>query len=75
MFDLTLPGKSLFSAPKSELPPPPPPLPTPEDPSIKAKADKTAAARKRASGLTSTIKTSDLGDTSGASVSRKTLGA
>jgi len=76
MINFTLPGGSLFSAPKPPpLQPPAPPLPTPEDPAIQAKADKVATARKRAAGLSQTIQTSGLGDPSDPTVSQPTLGS
>ena len=75
MINFRLPGGGLFSSPKPPpLPPPPPPLPTPEDPEIKKRAKEVSQARKRAAGLTSTIKTGGLGDVSEATVTRKTLG-
>lgn len=77
MVSFSFPGKSFFFPSIPALPslPPPPTLPTPEDPSIKQRATDVALARKRASGLTGTIKTSGLGDTSEPTVTRKTLGA
>lgn len=52
----TLPGRSLFSAPKAPEPPPaPPPLPeAATDPNVKAKADAARIAAKRRKGLMST---------------------
>lgn len=74
MFNLTLPGKSIISPKTPALPPEAPPLPTPEDPSVKARATDVANAAKRRAGLAGTVKTSGLGDTSAATVTRKTLG-
>ena len=75
MINYSFPGGSLFAPSIPALPPPPPPLPVPEDPSIKLRADEVQKASQRAVGLTNTIKTSGLGDTSTATVTRKTLGA
>lgn len=73
--NFTLPGKSLFRAPKPiQRPAAPAALPTPNDPSVKAAADAVRSAAATRKGLLSTNKTATLGlEDTDAKTKRRTL--
>lgn len=72
---MILPGKAIFSPPKPkpQLPPEPDPVPQPEDPEVKAQGKKNEQAAMKRRGISQTIKTSGVGDTSAPTTQRKTL--
>jgi hypothetical protein len=77
-FSLTLPGKSVFSPPKPQMPPPAPPVPEVDTDAETQKAKKgaQAAAKKRKGFLsTQTNVGGGLGVSDAPTVERKTLGS
>lgn len=75
MLRLTLPGKTLFSPPKPEMPPPPPPPVEPNEPVIREAEEEERRRLAARRGRRATIATTPLGVTGEeAPVARRSLG-